>query len=247
MAPPKQPRLPSKKCKAPACERRVPWHEGMRPSHYARLDACSPSCGVALGHTRRESHRERQLHRCALPGCREWVPRIEGEHEARYRKRRYHADKCRSVAKGRAQSERHRKRAAWLAEQRVCALDTCAEKFRPGKAGQRYHRHACSVLARGRGKPRETKLCTCGCGQMFERPPGVSGEAWARRRYVNAEHRRRAGWLLPSGKPRSAPQKPAPARKPARRTRTTTKPVPVMRSTWRPTGIGRDVRPQVSA
>lgn len=234
--PPKPVEAGPKRCTV--CRVRFHRGPGVRAARWAAQRTCgAPACRAAWGHRTRASYRQRQLHRCALDGCRAWVPRVDGEHEARYRRRRYCGAEHRAEARG---TKRTRRLAPWRLERRTCARVGCGEVFAPRKAAQRFHDHACSVASRTRGKPRETKTCECGCGQGFERPAGLDAAAWARRRFVDAAHRARGGWLRP-GEARTGKRR-EPRVHPKRRTRSATKtagpaspmvtePAPVF---WRP-------------
>lgn len=216
------------RCAGPRCDTRV-----------RRAGAtCSTSCAVSLGHTRREGAKARQLHRCALDGCREWVPRREGEYEAKYRNRRYHSAECR--LKGRGQ-RRTKTRAPWRLKRRRCALDGCPETFLPDREAQRYHSHPCSVAARRPRKERETKVCQCPCRETFTRPDRMDNAAWTKRRFIDNAHRARGGWVQPgdarAGKRRAPSPKPSRDRKP--KTSPPPEPLPVFAEppppvTWRP-------------
>lgn len=192
MSRPKAERPAARRCRAPGCQKTIPWRDGMKPSAYARLDTCSRVCGVAFGHRRRK-------HQCELAGCKVNVPRVEGQRESIYRRRRYCTPE--HAAEGRASATR-----TWGGEQRTCSRDGCGVVFTPSTKEQRYHDHPCSVLARGGRvvKERQSKVCACPCQQEFDRPPGVSQEAWGRRRFVDQSHRRR-GSYVPATPPEPTP------------------------------------------
>lgn len=197
MSRPKAERPDPRPCRAPGCRKRIPWRDGMKPSAYARLDTCSRACGGAFGHRRRLSYKTAQPHQCALPSCSSNVARVAGERESVYRRRRYCCDEHRLAGRRAAT-------ATWGCEVRVCGRDGCDETFTPSTKEQRYHDHPCSVLARGaRVVARETKVCVCPCQEVFERPSGISAEAWARRRFVDAEHRARGSYVS-TAKPKKA-------------------------------------------
>jgi len=195
---------------------------------------------------------------CAAEGCDEIVPYAPGERPSHYRRRKYHGDACRNYAKA---SNRGYRPAA-----RECARDGCDEQFRPHRGNHRFHSHRCSVLARGPRRPRtETKMCACPCRQEFARPGGISADEWGRRKFRDAEHRRRgerkdgvhplatrsAGGAAPGAARAGNRRAPRPVPSRDRLTQTAAAATPVSatvpREVWRPANIGRDVRPRLPA
>ena len=160
---------------------------------------------AARGRKRREGRERRgqrgphqkprpELRECALDGCTEKVPLGEYVKPSMYARLRYCSEECANAGR----SVALRKARATLTERRC---EGCSAVYLPTRARQRFHSKSCGNRHRHDEKKRETKVCQCGCARTFERPNGLSASGWARRRFIDAEHRRRGGYHGPDAAP----------------------------------------------
>lgn len=167
-----------------------------------------------------------ELRVCALDECDELIPLGEGMTPSTYARLRYHSTVCANLG-----------RAATLSAQRGGNLgerqcECGCGPFLPTRATLRFASKSCANRFRYRGGPeRPTKTCKCGCGQTFERPLGIGVTEWNKRRFLDAEHRKRAAGESRAGKRRA----PAPVPSRDRKQKATPKPAP------RPSGPPRTV------
>ena len=184
-------KLVKHRCRLEGCGELVEPREGEWPSDYRsrgyHSDACAHAGRAKVRRERRVvAERSRVVLRvCELDGCEELIPCGEGVTPSDYARIRYHAAGCRDAGRAAKVRALHPPPV-----ERDCECG-CGP-FLPARKTRRFASASCAMRARNRGRVRETKVCECGCATVFERPRGIAGAEWGRRRFVDAEHRRRA-------------------------------------------------------